>query len=85
MVTDPMHTKRPGTMDIGHFMLAMDPGMFRDAADFRADVAAFCDTLRATKPVDPAKPVRSRAIPNAASRRGGMKPASPSAPACWPR
>src|SRR5215218_6555235 len=23
MVTDPMHTKRPGTMDIGHFMLAM--------------------------------------------------------------
>ena len=35
----------------------MDPGLFRDAADFRADVASFCDTLRATKPADPAKPV----------------------------
>ena len=53
MVTDPMHTKKPGTMDIGHFFLALDPGMFRDVADFRADVAAFCDTLRATKPADP--------------------------------
>ena len=50
MVTDPMHTKKPGTMDIGHFLLAIDPGLFRDADDFRADVAAFCDTLRATKP-----------------------------------
>jgi LDH2 family malate/lactate/ureidoglycolate dehydrogenase len=57
MVTDPMHTKRAGTMDIGHFLLALDPGLFRDAADFRADVAAFCDTLRATKPADPNRPV----------------------------
>ncbi|WP_371135857.1 Ldh family oxidoreductase [Reyranella sp.] len=57
MVTDPLHTKKPGTMDIGHFLLALDPGLFRDAADFRADVAAFCATLRATKPADPAKPV----------------------------
>ena len=40
MVTDPQHTKKPGTMDIGHFLLAMDPGMFRDADDFRADVAS---------------------------------------------
>src|SRR5437899_3156397 len=38
MVTDPMHTKKPGTMNIGHFLLALDPGLFRDAADFRADV-----------------------------------------------
>jgi LDH2 family malate/lactate/ureidoglycolate dehydrogenase len=43
---------------IGHFMMAIDPGLFRDTADFRADVAAFCDTLRATKPADPAKPVQ---------------------------
>jgi LDH2 family malate/lactate/ureidoglycolate dehydrogenase len=57
MVTDPMHTKKPDTMDIGHFLLAMDPGLFRDSADFRADVAAFCDTLHATKPADPARPV----------------------------
>ena len=57
LVTDPMHTKKPGTQDIGHFMLALDPGLFRDPAEFRADVAAFCDTLRATKPADPARPV----------------------------
>ena len=57
MITDPLHTKKPGTMDIGHFLLALDPGMFRDSADFRADVAAFCQTLRATKPADLTKPV----------------------------
>jgi LDH2 family malate/lactate/ureidoglycolate dehydrogenase len=57
MVTDPVHTKKPGTMDIGHFLLAIDPGLFRDAEDFRADVAAFCDTLRATRPADPNRPV----------------------------
>jgi LDH2 family malate/lactate/ureidoglycolate dehydrogenase len=57
MITDPLHTTRPGTMGIGHFLLALDPGLFRDAADFRADVAAFCDTLRATKPADPGRPV----------------------------
>jgi LDH2 family malate/lactate/ureidoglycolate dehydrogenase len=31
--------------------------MFRDPAAFRADVAAFCDTLRATRPADPQQPV----------------------------
>jgi LDH2 family malate/lactate/ureidoglycolate dehydrogenase len=58
MVTDPTRNTRPGPIDIGHFFLAMDPGMFRDTADFQADVAAFCDTLRATRPADPAKPVQ---------------------------
>ncbi len=57
MVTDPEHTKRPGTMDIGHFFMAIDPGIFRDPAEFRADVTAFADTLRATKAIDPARPV----------------------------
>jgi LDH2 family malate/lactate/ureidoglycolate dehydrogenase len=80
MVTDPMHTRKPGTMDIGHFMLAMDPGMFRDADDFRADVVAFCDTLRATKPVDPAKPVQVAGDPErrtAARRRETGIPVGP--------
>jgi LDH2 family malate/lactate/ureidoglycolate dehydrogenase len=57
MITDPQHTKKPGTQDIGHFMLALDPGIFRDPKEFRDDVAAFCDTLRATKPADPDRPV----------------------------
>jgi LDH2 family malate/lactate/ureidoglycolate dehydrogenase len=31
--------------------------MFRDIADFKDDVATFCDALRATTPADPVKPV----------------------------
>lgn len=71
MVTDPMHTKAPGTMGIGHFFMAIDPGLFRDPAEFRADVIRFCDTLRATKPMDPDKPVMVAGDPerrNAARR-----------------
>ena len=56
LVTDPARAGKSGA--IGHFMMAIDPGLFRDSADFRADVAAFCDTLRATKPADPARPPR---------------------------
>ena len=57
LITDPMHTRKSGTMDIGHFFLALDPALFRDPDEFRADVAAFCDALRATRPADPAQPV----------------------------
>jgi len=80
MVTDPMHTKRPGTMDIGHFFLALDPGLFRDAADFRADVAAFCDTLRATKPADPARPVQVAGDPERRTAAHRMKTGIPVGP-----
>ncbi len=72
MVTDPAHTKRPGTMDIGHFFMAIDPAMFRDPAEFRADVIAFTDALRATTPIDPARPVMVAGDPerrHAAQRR----------------
>ena len=57
LVTDPMHTKKAQGMDIGHCFFAIDPGLFRDPADFRSDVARFCDDLRATTPIDPARPV----------------------------
>ncbi len=57
LITDPMHTKNPGTMGIGHFFLALDPGLFREDDDFRADVITFTDALRATPPIDPAVPV----------------------------
>ena len=71
MPTDPAHTKKPGTMDIGHFFMAIDPGLFRDPADFRADVTTFCDALRATKPINPDLPVLVAGDPerrNAANR-----------------
>jgi LDH2 family malate/lactate/ureidoglycolate dehydrogenase len=57
LVTDPQHTKKPQGMDIGHFFMAIDPGLFREASEFEADVARFSDDLRATKPVDPKQPV----------------------------
>jgi LDH2 family malate/lactate/ureidoglycolate dehydrogenase len=57
LITSPMHMKQPWGQDIGHFFMAIDPGLFRDPADFRADVTGFCDSLRATTPIDPAKPV----------------------------
>ncbi len=39
LITDPMHTKKPVGMDIGHFFMAIDPGIFRGSDDFQADVA----------------------------------------------
>jgi LDH2 family malate/lactate/ureidoglycolate dehydrogenase len=80
MITDPMHTKKPGTQDIGHFMLALDPGMFRDPDDFRADVTAFCDTLRATKPADPDRPVMVAGDPERRTAAQRMKTGIPVGP-----
>src|ERR1700723_3775798 len=57
LITDPQHTKKPQGNDIGHFFMAIDPGLFRDGDDFQNDVAQFCGDLRATTPIDPAQPV----------------------------
>jgi LDH2 family malate/lactate/ureidoglycolate dehydrogenase len=57
LITDPMHSKQPKGLDVGHFFMAFDPAMFRDITDFRTDVQNLCDALRATPPVDPQKPV----------------------------
>jgi LDH2 family malate/lactate/ureidoglycolate dehydrogenase len=57
LITDPMHTKKPAGMDIGHFFMAIDPNLFRESGDFQTDVASFMAALRATTPVDPGRPV----------------------------
>ena len=31
LITDPMHTKKPVGMDIGHFFMAIDPNLFRES------------------------------------------------------
>ncbi len=80
LITDPMHTKKPQGMDIGHFFLALSPSLFRDQDAFEADVAEFCDVLRATKPVDPEKPVMVAGDPerkNAARRMEAGIPVGP--------
>src|ERR1700744_6005133 len=57
LITDPMHTKKPVGMDIGHFFMAIDPGLFREADDFQTDVASFMGGLGGKTPVAPARPV----------------------------
>ena len=58
LITDPLHARRPGhPNNIGHFFLALDPGLFREPADFRRDVSTLIDSLRATRPLDGAAPV----------------------------
>ena len=84
MVTDAQHTKKPGTMDIGHFLLAMDPGMFRDADDFRADVASFCSRCAPPGPPIRRIPCSWPAIPSA-HRRSATQDRHPVARVFWPR
>ena len=71
LITDPQHTRGPDGQDIGHFFLALSPGLFRGPGTFKADVAAPCDAMRATRPADPAHPVMVAGDPErqAAARR----------------
>ncbi|HET6307712.1 MAG TPA: Ldh family oxidoreductase [Rhodopila sp.] len=80
LVTDPMHTKKPEGMDIGHFFMAIDPNLFRESGDFQADVASFMAALRNTTPTDPARPVMVAGDPqwkNAAARMETGIPVGP--------
>jgi len=80
LITDPQHTKKPQGMDIGHFFMAIDPGLFREAGDFKKDVAQFSNDLRATKPIDPAQPVMVAGDPqwkNAEKRMADGIPVGP--------
>jgi LDH2 family malate/lactate/ureidoglycolate dehydrogenase len=80
LITDPQHTKKPQGNDIGHFFMAIDPGLFRTAEEFQGDVARFCGDLRATKPVDPSQPVMVAGDPqwnNAVKRMAEGIPVGP--------
>lgn len=58
LVTSPNHGYRtPGSMDIGHFFLAIDPTMFREPGEFEETVDELIDHLHSTEPVDPGQPV----------------------------
>jgi LDH2 family malate/lactate/ureidoglycolate dehydrogenase len=61
-----------GPRNSGHFVLALDPGLFGDRATFGAEVEAYCARLRATPPADPTQPVLVAGDPEraAAARRG---------------
>lgn len=56
----PFHGSRtpgPGGTDTGHFFLALNTAAFRSVDEFHADMDRLIDTLRATPPADPARPV----------------------------
>ena len=48
----------PVVRDCGFFLLVVDPGLLSSADDFKRRVAAYADSLRATRALDPDKPVR---------------------------
>lgn len=80
LVTDPAREGRMPSDRLGHFFLALDPGLFRDEGAFETDVAALCDALRTTPPTDPAVPVMVAGDPerrNAARRRVEGIPVGP--------
>ena len=47
-----------GVSDCGFFLFVVDPGLLTSAEDYRQRVSAYADSLRSTRPLDPAKPVR---------------------------
>lgn len=80
LITDPLHTKKPQGMDIGHFFMAINPDLFREEGDFEKDVERFMGDLRGTTPVDPAQPVMVAGDPqwkNAAKRMQEGIPVGP--------
>ncbi|HJS84727.1 MAG TPA: Ldh family oxidoreductase [Acetobacteraceae bacterium] len=80
LITDPMHTRKPQGPDIGHFLMAIDPGLFRDLAEFQADVARFLADLRATTPIDPARTVMVAGDPQRRSAARRMAEGIPVGP-----
>ncbi|HAT36060.1 MAG TPA: hypothetical protein DCS82_10110 [Rhodospirillaceae bacterium] len=56
--TSPNHgNNKPGSMEIGHFFMAIDPTQFLEEGEFEDAVDELIDYLHATKPADPDHPV----------------------------
>lgn len=77
MLLRPEEASQPPTGSLAHFFFVMDPGLFRDVEAFRADVAEFSDSLRQTRPVDPAKPVQVAGDPERANAVRRMREGIP--------
>ena len=80
MLLRPEQASQPPMGSLAHFFLVMDPALFRDTVEFRADVAEFGDSLRATRPVDPAKPVQVAGDPERANAQRRTREGIPVAP-----
>jgi LDH2 family malate/lactate/ureidoglycolate dehydrogenase len=75
--TDVMTREKGGTMNIGHFCLAIDPGAFREEGAFEAQMDALMDWMRETPPIDPAQPVLVPGDPEHVARKIRMEDGIP--------
>ena len=66
--------------ELAHFFLVLDPALFRDPDDYADAVAGFCDDLRATRPIDPARPVLVAGDPERAVAGERLRDGIPVAP-----
>ena len=57
MASDSDKQKVPGSMDIGHFFLAINPKIFNPDTPFEESVDQMIDDLHASTPIDPDQPV----------------------------
>ena len=57
MTSDGDAQATPGSMDIGHFFLAINPKIFNPDIPFEESVDQMIDDLHASTPVDPSQPV----------------------------
>jgi LDH2 family malate/lactate/ureidoglycolate dehydrogenase len=79
LITDPMADKKPQGNDIGHCMIAIDQGLFRDREEFTADVTRLATTCGQQSPS--IQPSRSwwRAIRSGTTRQSVCNKGSRSA------
>lgn len=73
-------TRKPGDPDnVGHFMLALDPAVFQDPADFKCELTAMLNHMRGMAHVRPGESVKVAGDPeiaNAADRAENGVPMS---------
>jgi LDH2 family malate/lactate/ureidoglycolate dehydrogenase len=62
---------------VGHFLLALDPGAFREAGAFEAEVGDLIDSLHDARRVDPAQPVLVAGDPERAAYESRLESGIP--------
>jgi LDH2 family malate/lactate/ureidoglycolate dehydrogenase len=64
----PLRQENATRYDVGHFLMAINPDLFREDGRFMDDLDAVLDALRASPPADPAQPVMVAGDPEQQSR-----------------
>jgi LDH2 family malate/lactate/ureidoglycolate dehydrogenase len=67
----------PGGQGIGHFFLAIDPSRFREEGGVESGIDALAARLRATRPIDPGRPVLVAGDPEREARERRLESGVP--------